>query len=102
MVANVSPRPTPARLIASASNPVFSLFNITSWAGMVWISVGLGGQIVLDLAPCPKKDRPQVEQAFRTAFRPDPIETSLAGWTPLGHLELNRKRERLPLSEALK
>ncbi len=62
---------------------------------------GLGGQIVLDLAPCPKKDRARVEQAFRTAFRRDPIETSLAGWTPLGHLELNRKRERLRLSEAL-
>ena len=62
---------------------------------------GLGGQIVLDLAPCPKKDRRQIEQTFRTAFSRDPIETSLAGWTPLGHLELNRKRERLPLSEAM-
>ena len=62
---------------------------------------GLGGQIVLDLAPCPKKDRRQIEQMFRTAFHRDPIETTLAGWTPLGHLELNRKRERLPLSEAL-
>ncbi len=62
---------------------------------------GLGGQIVLDLAPCPKTDRRQIEQMFRKAFQGDPIETSLAGWTPLGHLELNRKRERLPLSEAL-
>ncbi|MGI9389677.1 MAG: ribonuclease E/G [Boseongicola sp.] len=62
---------------------------------------GLGGQIVLDLAPFPKKERRQVEQAFRTAFRRDPIETSLVGWTPLGHLELSRKRERLPLSEAI-
>ena len=43
---------------------------------------GLGGQIVLDLAPSPKKDRRQIEQMFRTAFRRDPIETSLAGWTP--------------------
>jgi Ribonuclease G/E len=62
---------------------------------------GLGGQIVLDLAPFPKRDRTQLEQMARSAFRADPIETSLVGWTPLGHLELQRKRERLPLSECL-
>ncbi|MFV0245050.1 MAG: ribonuclease E/G [Qingshengfaniella sp.] len=62
---------------------------------------GLGGQITVDLAPAPKKDRPRIEQAFRAAFRGDRIETALAGWTPLGNLELQRKRERLPLSIAL-
>lgn len=58
---------------------------------------GLGGQIVMDLAPMPKKDRRQFEQVLRSAFRDDPVETSLVGWTPLGHFELQRKRERLPL-----
>lgn len=58
---------------------------------------GLGGQIVIDFAPFPKKDRRQVEQVLRAAFRKDNIETALVGWTPLGHFELQRKRERLPL-----
>ncbi|OSP54062.1 ribonuclease E/G [Pseudoruegeria sp. SK021] len=62
---------------------------------------GLGGQITIDFAPMPKKDRRQVEQALRAAFRSDPIETALVGWTPLGHFELQRKRERLPLPESL-
>lgn len=59
---------------------------------------GLGGQIVVDPAPSPKKDRKQLEQVLRAALRACPIETSFVGWTPMGHLELQRKRERLPLS----
>ena len=62
---------------------------------------GLGGQITLDLAPMPKKDRRSFEMSLRAAFKADRIETILAGWTPLGHFELQRKRERLPLSEVL-
>ncbi|MEM9432356.1 MAG: ribonuclease E/G [Pseudomonadota bacterium] len=62
---------------------------------------GLGGQIVLDLAPMPKKDRRQFEQVLKAAFRSDPIDTALVGWTPLGHFELQRKRERLPLPKGL-
>jgi ribonuclease G len=62
---------------------------------------GLGGQITIDFAPAPKKDRRQIETTLKAAFRADPVETALAGWTPLGHFELQRKRERLPLSEAL-
>lgn len=58
---------------------------------------GLGGQITIDFAPMPKRDRKQVEQALGKAFRADPVETALVGWTPLGHFELQRKRERLPL-----
>ena len=61
---------------------------------------GLGGQIVLDLAPMPKKDRRVFETALRAAFRADQIDTVLVGWTPLGHYELQRKRARIPLSEA--
>lgn len=63
---------------------------------------GLGGQITLDLAPMPKKDRRGFESALRAALKADGIETTLAGWTPLGHYELQRKRGRLPLSEVLK
>lgn len=62
---------------------------------------GLGGQITLDLAPMPKKDRKQFEVSLRSAFKADPIETSLVGWTPLGHFELQRKRERLPIAQGL-
>jgi Ribonuclease G/E len=63
---------------------------------------GLGGQIVLDAAPMPKRDRRVFEQALQRAFRADAIETSIVGWTPLGHMELQRKRERLPLEESLR
>lgn len=62
---------------------------------------GLGGQITLDLAPMPKKDRKQFEVALRQAFKADSVETSLVGWTPLGHFELQRKRERQPLPKGL-
>ncbi|RME17825.1 MAG: ribonuclease G [Alphaproteobacteria bacterium] len=62
---------------------------------------GLGGLIVIDFAPMPKKDRRQVEGALKAAFRADPVETALAGWTTLGNFELQRKRERLPLAEVL-
>lgn len=63
---------------------------------------GLAGQITLDLAPMPKKDRRGFESALRAAFKSDPDETILAGWTPLGHFELQRKRSRLPVAEILK
>lgn len=62
---------------------------------------GLGGQIVIDPAPMPKKDRRQFDTVLKSAFRADPVETSLAGWTPLGNVELQRKRERKPLPEGL-
>ena len=62
---------------------------------------GLGGQITLDLAPMNKKDRRQFETALRAAFRADTVETALVGWTPLGHFELQRKRDRVALSEIL-
>lgn len=63
---------------------------------------GLGGQITLDLAPIAKKDRRQFEQALRAAFRMDSVETALVGWTPLGHFELQRKRDRAPLETCVK
>jgi Ribonuclease G/E len=62
---------------------------------------GLGGQIVIDLAPTAKKDRRQIESALRAALKRDSVETVFVGWTPLGHIELQRKRDRLPLTDML-
>ncbi len=62
---------------------------------------GLGGMIVVDFAPMPKRDRAAVEQQLRAAFKGEAAETSLAGWTPLGNYELQRKRDRLPLRSLL-
>ena len=46
--------------------------------------------------------RATLEQQLRAAFRGEANETSLAGWTPLGNYELQRKRDRLPLAALLK
>ncbi|MCJ8335924.1 MAG: ribonuclease E/G [Epibacterium sp.] len=62
---------------------------------------GLGGQIVVDAAPMPKKDRRAFESALRTAFKADTEETILVGWTNLGHFELQRKRSRLAVAGLL-
>ena len=62
---------------------------------------GLGGQVTVDFAPMPKRDRVALEQQLRAAFRGEANETSLAGWTPLGNYELQRKRDRLPLRQIL-
>lgn len=62
---------------------------------------GLGGQIVVDFAPMPKKDRAILDQVLRGAFKFEAAETNLAGWTTLGLFEMTRKRDRLPLSEVL-
>lgn len=62
---------------------------------------GLGGQIVVDFAPMPKKDRAILDQVLRGAFKGEAAETNLAGWTTLGLFEMTRKRDRLPLAEVL-
>jgi len=62
---------------------------------------GLGGQVIIDLAPFPKRERSQLEQVLKAALRADGSETNIAGWTPLGHVELQRKRDRRPLKELL-
>lgn len=62
---------------------------------------GLGGQIVLDLAPMPKKDRRAFESALRASLKSDSEETIMVGWTNLGHFELQRKRGRTPVQELL-
>ncbi|MCT2540261.1 ribonuclease E/G [Sedimentimonas flavescens] len=62
---------------------------------------GLGGQVTVDFAPMPKKDRATLEQQLRVAFKGEAAETSLAGWTPLGNYELQRKRDRVALTQLL-
>lgn len=62
---------------------------------------GLGGQIAVDFAPLKKTDRRRIEDTLKSAFRRDPVDTTLAGWTPLGHFELQRKRERRPVTDLL-
>ncbi len=58
---------------------------------------GLGGQVVIDLAPMAKRHRNQIKEAIANAFSSDPVTTTPVGWTPLGHFELHRKRERFSL-----
>ncbi|MCB2111514.1 MAG: ribonuclease E/G [Defluviimonas sp.] len=62
---------------------------------------GLGGMVVIDAAPMPKRDRAAFEQQLRAAFRGDAGDTALAGWTPLGNYELQRRRDRLPLARLM-
>lgn len=62
---------------------------------------GLAGQISVDFVSMSKAHRKQVEQSLRAAFKSDPIETSLVGWTPMGLFELQRKRERAPYPSTL-
>lgn len=59
---------------------------------------GLGGQVVVDFAPCPKRDRGTLEQVLRAAFRAESAETVLIGWTAMGLYEISRKRDRMPLA----
>ena len=58
---------------------------------------GLGGQVVIDFAPIPKRDRATLDQVLRAAFKTESAETSLIGWTTMGLYEINRKRDRIPL-----
>ncbi len=60
---------------------------------------GLAGQITIDVAPMAQKDRQIFEDHLRKGFCDAPGETVLAGWTPLGHFELRRQRDRWPLAE---
>lgn len=63
---------------------------------------GIGGQIVIDFAPMPKRDRGTLEQVLKAAFRQGSGETVLIGWTALGLYELSRKRDRIPLPALLR
>ncbi|PTE13520.1 ribonuclease E/G [Pseudogemmobacter blasticus] len=57
---------------------------------------GLGGQVVIDFAPVPKRDRTILDQVIKAAFKAEG-EANLAGWTSLGLYEMTRRRDRLAL-----
>ncbi len=61
---------------------------------------GLGGQVVVDFAPMPKRDRAILDQVLKAAFKGE-AEVNLAGWTTLGLYEITRKRDRLPIADLL-
>ncbi len=61
---------------------------------------GLGGQVVVDFAPMPKRDRAVLDQVIRAAFKTE-AEVNLAGWTTLGLYEFTRKRDRIALRDLL-
>ncbi|WP_225028388.1 ribonuclease E/G [Xinfangfangia pollutisoli] len=61
---------------------------------------GLGGQVVVDFAPLPKRDRHILDQVMKAAFKAEG-EVTLAGWTAIGLYELTRRRDRLPLAALL-
>lgn len=61
---------------------------------------GLGGQVVIDFAPMPKRDRHILDQVLKAAFKADG-EANLAGWTTLGLYEMTRRRDRLALRDLL-
>ena len=63
---------------------------------------GLGGKIVIEFAPLSKLNRQKVENELLRYLREDPVGTILVGWTKLGNLELQRKKERIPLAEVLR
>lgn len=62
---------------------------------------GLGGQIVVDFAPMPKRERQVLEQTLRSALRAEDEGATMVGWTPLGHFELQRRRDRPPLADLI-
>lgn len=62
---------------------------------------GLGGQVVVDFAPIPKRDRVTLDQVLKAAFKAEGTETTLVGWTTMGLYEINRKRDRIPLPRLL-
>ncbi len=62
---------------------------------------GLGGLVVIDFAPLPRRDRGALDQALRAAFRRDGGEAVLAGFTATGAYEVQRRRDGVPLALAL-
>jgi Ribonuclease G/E len=59
---------------------------------------GLGGQVVVDFAPMPKRDRATLDQVLKSAFKGEAAETVLVGWTKMGLYEISRKRDRAQLA----
>lgn len=62
----------------------------------------LAGPIVIDFLKMPRAaDRDRLAQAMEEAVSGDPVRTHIAGFSPLGHLELTRSRRKPSLAERL-
>ena len=62
---------------------------------------GLGGKIVVEFAPLAKQDRSKIEIELNKGFDLNKIQTTIVGWTKTGNLEIQRKREKLPIGAIL-
>lgn len=62
---------------------------------------GFGGMITIDFPSMNKSDMNEVEKRLNQAFKNDDVPTKLIGWTKSGNYELQRKRDRLPVTEIL-
>ena len=61
----------------------------------------LGGIIICDFIDMPKQDMEELVQLMNHLVKKDPIKTVVCGITPLGLLELTRKRERQSIPSIL-
>ena len=59
----------------------------------------IAGHILVDLIP--SRRRSALVRAMADAFSPDPVQSNVAGITPLGMIELTRRRMGLSLAETL-
>ena len=57
---------------------------------------GLGGQVVVDFAPMPKQHRRKLDEVLKSAFRTDPIETALVGWTSSAYMRFSANANAAP------
>lgn len=62
---------------------------------------GLAGQVAVDFAPFPKRDRGTLDQVLKAAFKADTSDAALLGFTTMGLYELTLRRDRLPLARLL-
>ena len=63
---------------------------------------GLGGKIVVDFAPLSKKDRSKIEFELIKELKNYNSKSIIVGWTKLGNLEIQKKRSKLPILDALR
>ena len=62
---------------------------------------GIGGKIVVEFAPLKKNDRIKIESELKTALKFYNSQCTVVGWTKLGNLELQKKRDKQPISKLL-
>jgi len=60
---------------------------------------GLGGKIVVEMGPLSKIHRIKIESTLKKNVSLYSDKIRIAGWTPLGNLELEKSRDRRPIGE---